>query len=158
MANKQYVRDTVQTDKNGMAHFVGEEDWDGGIYLIAVNGISIFEFVYSGTEKGFSITTDSEDALKNMKIKGSTENVVVHWLPKRAHTARYETQKLGERYQEHKKAKNKDSMKVIEDISAEISEDTKKYQIEMANDYPGTMVAMIINLMREPEVPSPLLP
>lgn len=154
-SNKQYVRDTAEIDKNGVAHFAGTEDWDGGIYLIAVGGVSIFEFVYSGTEKGFTLTTDTKNALKNLKIKNSPENELFIGYQNERIKRGMRQQSMGERYKVHKKENNKDSMQYIEDLSGALSESTKNYQIKLSQEHPGTMVAMIVNLMREPEVPEP---
>lgn len=154
-ANKQYTKDTAQTDKNGVAHFIGDEDWEGGVYLIAVNGRSLFEFVYSCTEKGFSFTTDSKALIEDIKIKGSPENEwFIDYQKERIKTGRKQSQLL-KRYDKHKESELKDSLKVIEELFKDMSKNTKEYQLNLVQEHPGSMLALIINLMREIEIPDP---
>lgn len=73
-ANKQVVKDSVKL-KNGKAVFKGDEDAPGGLYLFVFPGQSeYFEFVVSGEEDKFSITTSQKDYIKDFSSKGSKEN------------------------------------------------------------------------------------
>lgn len=154
-SGKTFIKDTALTDSKGVAHIKGDDLWDGGIYLIAIDGVSLFEFVYSATELGFTLTTNYEKPLKDLKVKNSRENeLFVQYQQERIKRSIFSS-KLGERYKKNKEAKNKDSLKVIEDLAAKAQKGLKKYQIDLANANPKSMVAMIINLMREPEVPEP---
>ncbi|MFY0672984.1 MAG: redoxin domain-containing protein [Bacteroidia bacterium] len=154
-SGKTFVKDTVATDDKGVAQVKGDEMWDGGIYLIAVDGASLFEFVYSATESNFTLETTYDKSLENLKIKNSPENQLFQDYQLERIKRQRLSSRLGKRYQEHSKAENKDSMKVIEKIARKNQKDLKQYQIDLANNNPGTMVAMVINLMREPEVPEP---
>jgi len=73
-ANKQVVKDSVKI-KNGKAVFKGDKDIEGGLYLFVFPGKKeYFEFVVSGDEDKFSITTSQKDYIKDFTSKGSDEN------------------------------------------------------------------------------------
>lgn len=154
-SGKTFVKDTVTTDAKGVAKVQGDDLWDGGIYLIAVDGASLFEFVYSATESGFTLKTTHENPFKDLEIKNSKENELFYGYQNERINRSKMSNRLGKRYKEHTKADNKDSMKVIEKLARQSQKELKEYQINLANSNPGTMTAMIINLMREPEVPEP---
>ena len=64
-------------------------------------------------------------------------------------------EKLNKRYKVLKERKDKDSMDIISDLAGEAQTDFQKYQIGITEKYPKSMTALIINLIREPEVPDP---
>jgi len=151
-----YKRDSGITDAKGRISFKGEEMWDGGIYIVAVNGASIFEFMYSGTERGFSIsTTGKEKTMENMKVKSSPENqLFLDYQRTRIQYGR-ELDRLGKLYKGIKKRGNKDSMELIEVQAEEVQTELQDYQIGITEKYPKSMTSLLINLVREPEVPNP---
>lgn len=154
-ANKMFTKDTAITDGSGVAHFSGPEDLDGGVYLIALNGSILFEFVYSCTEKGFTLTTDSKDPLNNMKIKGSDENKwFIDYQKNRVRSGRKQSA-LKKRYQKFKKANLQDSIKSIEVQSEKLSKANKAYDSTLVAKHPRSMAALMVNLLREPTAPSP---
>lgn len=155
-SGKTWIRDTGYTDTKGMVQFKGEELWDGGVYLVAVNGAIVFEFIYSATESGFSMsTTGISKTMENMKIKGSPENqLFLDYQLARVESGR-KMEKLNKRYKVLKERKDKDSMEVISDLAGDAQSDFQKYQIDITKNHPKSMTALIINLIREPEVPDP---
>ena len=70
---KKLLEDTAVVDNKGMAIFESDKPLKGGIYLITVPNKGYFEFI-GGEEQFFSMSTDTSDLVKNMKIKGSDEN------------------------------------------------------------------------------------
>ena len=152
---KTYIRTTVKSNSKGTAVIQGEETWEGGVYLVAVEGVSLFEFVYSGTEKGFSLVTNSKTSIADMKIKNSKENELFIGYQRERIKRGKVSQRLNDRYTKNKEANNEDSLKVIRKIANKAGDALHDYQLKLADDNPTTMVALIINLMREPEVPAP---
>ncbi|MGB0430727.1 MAG: type I restriction endonuclease subunit R, partial [Bacteroidia bacterium] len=154
-SGKTFVKDTAITDKKGVAHFKGDDMWDGGIYLVAVDGASLFEFAYSATEKGFTLKSTNANPFEDLEIKNSRENdLFVSFQRKRGNSQAF-SNRMGKRYKANKKIGNKDSMLIIENLVRQKQEEMKQFQIDLANNNPGSMIAMLINLMREPEVPEP---
>lgn len=155
-SGKTWIRDTGYTDAKGVVAFKGEDMWDGGIYLVAVNGNIVFEFVYSGTETGFNITTTGvEKTMDNMKIKGSPENQLFRDYQLARVASGRKMEKMNKRYKVVTDRKDQDSIDIIADLAGKAQTDFQNYQIKITEDHPGSMTAMVINLIREPEVPEP---
>ena len=65
-------------DSNGHGVMKGNKDIHKGIYLVVMpsRNMNFFEFLIGPEgQRNFSIETDTTNYLKNMKIKGSPENV-----------------------------------------------------------------------------------
>ena len=152
-ADKQYVHDTFRTDSKGLVRISGKEKLPGGIYLIAIPNYGYFEIAYSGTEKGFYIETSMDKPLDAMKIKNSKENELFLAYQKQRIKQGKLSDLLGKRFEANKD--NQDSVKAIRAIFTEYEKKVKEQQIKLANDNPNTLIATIINLMREPEIPNP---
>jgi thiol-disulfide isomerase/thioredoxin len=153
-SGKTFVRDTLTTDDKGLAIAEGKADWEGGIYLVAIDGVSLFEFVYSATESGFTLEApNTTDPLPLLQAKGSPENSLFFDYQRERVKRSITAKRLGDRYTANKDAGNKDSLKVIRALSESSAKALTEYQLGLAEKYPESMVALIINLMREPEVP-----
>jgi peroxiredoxin len=71
--NKKYVVDTIRLNARGEGAFTGDSLLDGGIYLVITPSLNYFEIILD-KEQEFSLSTDTIDLLKNLKITGSREN------------------------------------------------------------------------------------
>lgn len=151
-----YVRDTGYTDTEGLITFTGEETWDGGFYLIAVDGAIVFELIYSGTESGFHlITTGDTEPVENMVVKGSPENqLFLDYQLTRIQSGR-QMDEYGKTYTKLKEEGDKEGMKKVSAQADKAQKDIQDYQINLTEKFPKTMTSMLINLVREPEVPEP---
>ncbi|HPR30401.1 MAG TPA: DUF4369 domain-containing protein, partial [Chitinophagales bacterium] len=72
--NKQYVIDTVRTDKNGTAHFAGQEPLPGGVYIVVMPKMNNKYFEMIVNEPAFEMATDTTDITGHMQVTGSVEN------------------------------------------------------------------------------------
>ncbi len=150
--NKQYLRDSTFTDANGKMTFKGKDPLEGGFYLIATAEKSLlFDFVV--TEQQFSLETDSENLLENMKITGSKENEVFFNYSKFA-------AKLGKNAMELegkiKEAEGQNNAKKVESLRAEYStllEDMRKYRESIMTDHPQVLLTKVFKIMNEVNVP-----
>jgi hypothetical protein len=75
-ADKQYVADTLFTDKKGNAIFKGSEKTKAGLYLLMFPSKKYLEFVLN--EPAFSLETDTTDFVERTKFEGSKENEVMY--------------------------------------------------------------------------------
>ena len=78
LGEKKYVIDTIRMDSNGHGVMKGNKDVRKGIYIVVMpsRNMNFFEFLMGPEgQRNFSIETDTANYVKNMKIKGSPENV-----------------------------------------------------------------------------------
>lgn len=71
--DKQYLRDSAYADKSGNIIFKSDSALKGGIYMVVLPGKKYFEIIVD-KEQHFTISTTSDDYVKNMKITGSNDN------------------------------------------------------------------------------------
>lgn len=68
----KYVEQTANFDKKGKLVFKGNKNLPTGIYLVILNN-GYFDFLID-KEQSFSLTSDTADFIKKMKVSGSKEN------------------------------------------------------------------------------------
>lgn len=73
MGDKQYVRDTLQTDSQGHAIYKGDKKLEQGLYIILLPDNRYFDIII-GDDQNFSISCDRSDIVGTMKVEGSDEN------------------------------------------------------------------------------------
>jgi len=75
-AEKQYVADTLITDKKGNALFKGNDNTRPGLYLLMFPSKKYFEFILD--EPSFSLEVDTTDFVNTLNFSGSTENSLMY--------------------------------------------------------------------------------
>ncbi|MCC6722297.1 MAG: DUF5106 domain-containing protein [Bacteroidia bacterium] len=75
-ADKNQLKDSAKTDKNGVMVFKGKNILPNGIYLLVTPDHNYFEFVISNKEQEFTLETDTLFDIDNFVIKNSEENRV----------------------------------------------------------------------------------
>lgn len=75
-SDKIFADDTTLIDKSGYGTFKGTDMLDGGIYVILmpVKKNVYFELLLDKDQQEFTLETDTNDFLKNMKVSGSELN------------------------------------------------------------------------------------
>ncbi|MFO7790892.1 MAG: thioredoxin-like domain-containing protein [Bacteroidota bacterium] len=151
---KKYVVDTVMADENGRAVFEGDEPLDRGIYIVVLpsENNAYFEMLI-GDDQKFSLTTDKEDFVNNMKIKGSKANKVFNEYQRKMS----ELQNKIKQYRSELESAEDDSVEKqkIKDKMGEVTEERKAYIKEMAEEHEGTLFGSIVKAVLEPEIPEP---
>src|ERR1700739_684181 len=72
--DKDYIQDTAKVDEKGNCEFSGDKDMPGGVYFIMLKSkTKFFEFIIDKDQK-FSMSADTVDFIKSMKVTGSEEN------------------------------------------------------------------------------------
>lgn len=97
--DKQFIaKDTARADASGKMVFSGENDLPAGLYIVVLPGQRhLIQFVYSGKENKFSLTTDTLDIISAMKVEGSAENKVFYDYQKSIRDISVKMQELEER-------------------------------------------------------------
>src|SRR5688572_9918658 len=75
--DKQYLKDSSKADMSGNIIFKGSESLPGGIYMIVLPGKKYFEVIID-KDQHFSVETDTNEYVKNMKVKDSDENTLFY--------------------------------------------------------------------------------
>lgn len=151
MGDKKYVRDTAKVNEKGEFSFAGKDTLEGGIYLVVLPSKKYFEFVVSGTENTFTITADTVDFYKNMKVSGSVENSL--WVAYLQYAAAQQAE--ADKIKKEMDGLDKESPRyqaLTRDMD-KIGESVINYRLDVIKKHPSTLVARIMMAMRDVEVP-----
>jgi thiol-disulfide isomerase/thioredoxin len=154
--NNTYVKDTLRVDGSGHFTFKAPEDLPRGIYIVVLTDRNYFEFVMNNDHK-FSMETDKADLQGKMAITGSPENTLFYNYLAYNQEKYKDIKVLQDKEKELKD--NKDSLKVIEEKIGAINATIIKYKLDIAEKHPDSFMALMINAMKEPDIPEiPTLP
>ena len=70
-------KDSAKADVKGNLGFQGDDDLPGGIYMVVLPGKKYFEMIVD-KEQNFSLESNRDDLVANMKVKGSKDNEVFY--------------------------------------------------------------------------------
>ncbi len=73
LGDKQYIKDTVDTDKSGSGLFAGDESLEQGLYMIVMPDNRYFEIILSH-DQHFNIVCNRDDFINTLQFNGSEEN------------------------------------------------------------------------------------
>ncbi len=153
--DKQYAKDTLLLDHNGKGTFKGTEPLKGGIYFILVPGNMFFELVID-KDQDFSVSTiydgDAGDLTKNLSSKGSKDMDMYldyeQFMTKRSELAISLRDRIKNEKDEKETQRLKDSLNLLHD------EVIKKWE-SIEKDYPKSLLAAVLLINKEIEVPDP---
>jgi thiol-disulfide isomerase/thioredoxin len=147
-----YVKDTAQVNSQGEFVFDGKTTLPQGVYFLIMNKTRLFDMVVS-TDQQFTMTTNTEDYIKNMVVDGDLDNKLFF-------------ANMIFNMERHKEAEP--FIKVIQDTT--LKEDSKKdaragfvkindkvtaYQDDIMSKYPTSLTARIFKANRPVVVPDP---
>jgi thiol-disulfide isomerase/thioredoxin len=139
-------KDTARTDANGYMVFEGPGELPGGLYVALFPGNARWiEFIYSGKEPRFALSTDTTDLIAHMSVKGSKENELFYQYQNEL-IAR---EKAIEAYQAQK---NDGKVK-------ELRDEFKVFRNKFLKDNATTFAVKLLKMSSDPEIPAaPKLP
>lgn len=148
--DKTYVKDTIKLDAKGQGTFKGDSLLDQGLYIIVLPSKNYFD-VLVGEDQEFSMETSTDDLIKNLKIKGSTENTAFKEFQQYMIDKQTESNKI----QNKLKAldEKSDSSKVLKDELNELSVEIKNYWNKTISENENDLLGIIIKAMKNPEIP-----
>ncbi|MCH8902924.1 MAG: redoxin domain-containing protein [Bacteroidetes bacterium] len=160
--DKQYIKDTVMFDKNGVCVFKGKEPLPGGIYLVVVSPSNNYFEMVVGDEQFFSLETDFSNMVEHMKITGSKENeLFYHYVgfvaDKKKKSDLLQSQlKNIEFSKDSIKGFSADDSLLMKDIRKQIGEldgEVKAYMESVVYDNPGMFYPKVLKSMLDPVTP-----
>jgi len=149
-SNGTYVKDTLKVDASGRCTFKAPANLPRGLYLFIITEKNYFDFVINNDHK-FSIETDRSDPIQKMVIKDSPDNDLFYQY------LRFNGEKYGKIQALQEKMKNagdnKDSTDYYSRKTEEINREMISYKLDLARNKPSSFTALLINAMKEPDVP-----
>lgn len=151
--NNKYVVDTAVLDSKGKAVFSKNKSLDGGMYIIAMNGNQLFDFLISDSNsQNFSIQAKKNDYIGTLSFKNSPENEEF------ANFNRYMMNRQNQEEAIKSTIDNNLNNKDIRD-AAMVKEDSilqnyNQYVAKIIEQYPGTLLANLAQSLKKPIVPN----
>lgn len=153
---KQYLRDSAYADKSGNVVFKSDSALKGGIYMVVLPGKKYFEIIID-KEQHFSLSTNSDEYVKNMKITGSNDNRLFYDYLNFISNRSKEIEPLRAEYEKVKDdperaAKLRLQMSSIDSL-------VMKYRADLRTNHPEFLLSKVIHATDEIKMPeAPLNP
>ncbi len=154
-ADKKFAHDTVHFNSKGEGTINGKEALDGGIYMLIFPSMKnkYFEILID-EDQTFSLTADTTDFLKTIKVKGSEELSQFYDYQQKMISFHERADKLNKEY-----AKIKDDTAKSSTIRKElnkINDEVQNYWKEIAFKNPESLLGKLAKAMLEVIVPDTL--
>ncbi len=149
--DKQYLKDTVAVDANGVYSFKGEEALDCGIYLVVMPPDNKYFQILIDEEQHFSIKTAEADPVANMKVENSKDNKLFYDYLSFLGQQRPKAEAL----KKEREAAVDDATKqaAIDQKFENINLDVRKYQQDIIDNHPTTLTAALVKGGIELKIP-----
>jgi thiol-disulfide isomerase/thioredoxin len=152
--DKQFIRDSAMSDASGKMVFKGKDKLDGGVYLLAsADKRLLFDFIV--TEQEFSLETDTNDFIPNMKVKGSVENEVFFNYSKYSTTRGMAANEAERKYRAAKEKNDTADMRKYREELRKYDREVNDYRKQVMLNHPQTLISKIFRMMQEIDVPEP---
>ena len=153
--NQQFIKDTVPVIK-GWATIKQDTALEHGIYMIVPKDKKSYFDVIIQNEQHFTMVTDTGDYSKNMKVKGSEQNILFfehnRWVNKKGK----ERDSLMKALDVAKKENKSDFAKAVEEKISAVNNEVDKDQKDYIALHPTHLLSKIFLLMQEVEIPTTL--
>lgn len=148
--DKLAISDTAVVDK-GMLEFSGGKPLKQGVYfLVSLQKKKLFEFMV-GDDQYFEITRDLMDSPGKAQFTGSDENELFYAYLDYNRASYIKIRKLRSEIQTL--PEGNDSLVILQAEMDEINKESIAYKLQVIQEHPNSVTAMLFNVMREPEVP-----
>jgi len=150
----QFIDDTAILNQNLEGVFSKNKVLKGGMYLIVTPKKKFFDIIIN-SEKNFTIETDTLNFIKNMKIKGSKENIRFYEYLNFGATQSNEITVLRNKAN---KIKDKDSLAIIKGEIDYLNTSIQNYKLEFIKKNPKALISKVFQSSCDPEIPdAPIL-
>jgi thiol-disulfide isomerase/thioredoxin len=146
------VDDSAAINNDGLAIFQDKRNLPSGIYAIVFPGKKLTADFFIGKEQWISITADTANLLK-MQVTGSSENVLFQqyqlFVAKKGIL-------LNKEREGYNNATNATDSLLHENNYKKYNEELNEYRNSIIRNQPNSMMAIILNAMKEPPYPTKL--
>lgn len=153
--DKTYVKDTTRLDNKGNGTFEGDSLLPQGVYIVVLPSKNYFDILV-GSDQNFAIETQSTDLIKNMKIKGSDENVAFKTYQEYMMRENKKSSELQAKLKELES--DSDSAQLIRKELEQMSAQVKNKISDLEKEHQGDLLSVIINVVKNPEIPEIEIP
>ncbi|MFO7940698.1 MAG: thioredoxin-like domain-containing protein [Bacteroidales bacterium] len=148
--DKQYIDDTIRIDVAGRGAIQADTLLPQGIYMVVLEQSNYFELLI-GQDQQFSFTTDATDFIGTTKFKGAPVNTGFQEYQRFMLKQNKQNMELRQRMQQV--GDNADSLKIIQAKLSILDEEVKQKWQQLQKEYPNSMLSVLINGMKNPEIP-----
>jgi peroxiredoxin len=142
----KYSIDTAKIDKNGKAVFTGKKPLIPGMYLIAIDGGQILDFLISDTvNQNFSISVTKGKYIETLSFKNSPENEAF------ADYSRFLIDRQKKETELSDKVQGKKSLESIEMEIKSLALQTDEKTVEISAKFPGSLLESVTMAMNTPQ-------
>lgn len=149
-ADKKYVKDTLQLNSVGKCTYSGEENLQGGVYLLVFPNMNFIEFLVSD-DQVFAISTDTANMVQSLKFSGSDENEkFLEYQQFMIERQKAATALTGKRNQV---TDNADSLNTIDNELQLLDKQIKDYWDKIIQENRGTLLGNLVSALQNPDLP-----
>ncbi|HDZ40732.1 MAG TPA: TlpA family protein disulfide reductase [Bacteroidetes bacterium] len=149
MGDRQYIRDTISTDRSGHASYKSTEALERGLYMVVFPDNSLFEIIISDDQQ-FNISCDRKDIINTLNFSGSEENSA--FLEYRKNWLDFQ-EKASNTRQKLEKLSNRDSISIYREKLTTMEKDILAYIKSTAGKYEGSLLSSMLYSMLPVQVP-----
>lgn len=140
--DKQYIKDTLIRQPDGIFVFKGAEKLECGVYLVVMRpNNNYFQVLVSDNEQRFALEAHQDNPTESIKFTGAPDNKLfyeyLNYLSEKRPLADTLRAQVDRTTDEAKK-------KILQDKLDKLNTDVEKYQAEMVTKHAGTLTAAII--------------
>ena len=155
LSNGTYIKDTLKVDGSGRCSYKSPSSLPKGLYALVITDKNYFDFVVNNDYK-FTLETNVADPVRDMVIKNSPENELFYQYLRFSREKFNQIQALQNSIKQA--GDQKDSSTFYTNKIDEINKELIEYKLGIVKKYPATFTTLIINIMKEPEIPeAPIL-
>ena len=149
-SNGTYIKDTLKVDGSGRCSYKAPSFLPKGLYTLVITDKNYFDFIINNDYK-FTLETNVADPVSNMVIKNSPENELFYQYLSISREKFSEIQALQNRIKQA--GDQKDSSTLYTKKIDEKNKELIAYKLGITKKYPATFTTVMINIMKEPEIP-----
>ena len=145
------IVDSAKLDANSRAVFKGNKNLPGGIYLIGYPSKNQFFEILVDKQQRFSLMADTATVSETIRFMNSPDNVAFLDYQQRMRAFGLEIRQLQQMIQSGRPDSNQ-----LRDQLIQLDEKMNAYRKELIQKHGETLLAAMLNAMREPELPANL--
>ena len=145
------IADSAAIGNNGMAVFTGTDNLPPGIYAIFFPGKQLRTEFLIGKEQIISVTADTSDLVNKTVVTGSKENILYDQYQK---IAAAKGRLIQQELKAYKGAASREDSLLHEKKFSALNKELNDYREGVIKTQPNSMMAALLNAMKEPAYPA----